>query len=431
MSPRRPSHGPAPAPAETADAPGLAARKGAVALLAAVLDRGRMADEARLSGSPQEKAEARSLADLTLRRLGQIDATLRTRVPKPPRPPVIHILRVMAAELLFNGAAPHAAVDLAVRQAKAGPGAPLAGLVNAVGRRLAEAGPPDDADAPWQTTEPWLWHRLARDWGEARAEAIARAHLTPAPIDLTLRTPGDAPALAEELGAAVLPTGGLRLPERAQITALPGYAEGAWWVQDAAASLPAQLVPEPEGARVLDLCAAPGGKTLQLAAAGARVTALDISEPRAARLRENLARARLEAEVVVADARAWEPPAPFDAILLDAPCSATGTMRRHADLQHRFDPAALSELTALQFGLLARALGWLAPGGALVYATCSILKAEGEEIVATALAEGRAELCAVGGPFATPEGTLRTLPDLWPELGGLDGFFAARLRAPG
>ncbi len=391
-----------------------------------------MADEARLAGSGPERAEARALADLTLRRLGEIDGILAARVPKPPRAPVIHILRVMVAELLFRGGAAHAAVDLAVRQAKAGGGERLAGLVNAVGRRLAADGPPSPApDAAWTNADPWLWHRLEKDWGAARTQAIAAAHLVPAPIDLSLRDPADAEPLAAELGAAQLPTGGLRLRDRPQISALPGYAQGAWWVQDAAASLPAQLIPELEGSRVLDLCAAPGGKTLQLAAAGAQVTALDVSETRLSRLRENLARTGLAAEIVTADARAWTPEAPFPAILLDAPCSATGTLRRHPDLQHRFAPESLAELIELQRTLLRRAWDWLAPGGVLVYATCSVLKAEGEDQAAEFVAEIGAERLAVDGPagaFASATGDLRTLPDLWPERGGLDGFFAARFR---
>ncbi|GMG83415.1 transcription antitermination factor NusB [Paralimibaculum aggregatum] len=414
--------------------PGLAARQGAVSAIAAVLDRGRMFEETRFSGDPAERAEARALADLTLRRLGEIDTALAERVPKPPRAPVIHILRVMAAELMFRQTGPHAAVDLAVRQAKAGPGARLAGLVNAVGRRLAAEPPAPAKDAGWRNMAGWLWHRLGTDWGRERALAIAAAHLVLPPVDLSLRTPGDAEALAVELEAEALPTGGLRLAARPQISALPGYAQGAWWVQDAAASLPATLIPEPAGKRVLDLCAAPGGKTMQLAAAGARVTALDISEARMARLAENLARVGLEAGTVVADALDWAPETRFDAVLLDAPCSATGTVRRHPELPRRFEEGAaesLAKLTALQDRLLDRAWDWVAPGGCLVFATCSLLKAEGEDRARAFAARSGAERLPVTGPFATPEGDLRTLPDLWPERGGMDGFFAARFRRPG
>lgn len=394
-----------------------------------------MLDDAKMSGSPAEKAEARALADLALRRLGEIDTILAERVPKAPRAPAIHILRVMAAELLFSEGRAHAAVDLAVRQAKAGPAARLAGLVNAVGRRLSSEPPVPARDAPWRNTPGWLWHRMSEDWGASRTEAMATSHLAPPPTDLTLRDPGDRAALAEELQGELLPTGGLRVHRRPQITALPGFRQGAWWVQDAAASLPAQMLTEIAGRRVLDLCAAPGGKTLQLAAMGSRVTALDVSEARLRRLRENLARTQLTAEIVVADALAWEPSEPFDAILLDAPCSATGTIRRHPDLPQRFDPATLPELVSLQARLLRRAWEWLKPDGRIVYATCSLLRAEGEDQIAAFLSEvgavrDRVRLAAAE-PFLTKDGDLRTLPDAWPARGGLDGFFAACLRRAG
>lgn len=409
--------------------PGLAARQEAVQILAAVLDRGRIPDEARLPGTAPERAEAQSLADLAFRRLGEIDAGLARLVARMPRPPVIHVLRVMAAELAFGRGAAHAAVDLAVRQVKAGPSAKLSGLVNAVGRRLAGGAltPLEGAEAARANTPSWLARRLEADWGP-QAEAIMAAHLAAAPIDLTLRAAADAGPLATELGAEWLPTGGLRLATRPQISALPGFEAGAWWVQDAAASLPVQLMAPRAGERVLDLCAAPGGKTLQLAAAGARVTALDISEARLGRLRENLSRTGLGAETVAADALAWEPEAPFDAILIDAPCSATGTIRRHPDLPHRFDPRTLPDLLALQERLIDRAWGWLAPGGRLVFATCSLFRAEGED-QADRLAATGADPLPADLPFAR-EGRIRTLPSDWPDRGGLDGFFAAAFRRP-
>jgi 16S rRNA (cytosine967-C5)-methyltransferase len=286
-------------------------------------------------------------------------------------------------------------------------------------------------DAPALNMPGWLAGALARDWGPDAARAAAEAHLSPAPHDLTPAAPGDAAALADELEARLLPTGTVRLTTRPQLSALPGYAAGAWWVQDAAAALPARLVPRGAG-RVLDLCAAPGGKTMQLAAAGARVTALDLSEPRMGRLRENLRRTGLQAETVTADALEWRPEAPYDAILLDAPCTATGTIRRHPDLPHRTDGSALAELTALQARLLDRAWGWLAPGGVLVFCTCSLLRAEGEAQADAFLARTPdAALASIALEDAIPpdfvaEGRLRTRPDGWPELGGLDGFFAAR-----
>lgn len=393
-----------------------------------------MLDEHGASGP--ERAEARGLADMTLRRLGQVDDALVRFVRRPPAGPGRQVLRLMAAELLFAGTAPHAAVDIAVRLAgESKATARLSGLVNAVGRRLAERGAEIVAgqDAASLAMPGWLSDALARDWGAEAARAIAGVHLSPAPHDLTPKVAGDADALAEELGARVLPTGTIRLPGRPQITALPGYAAGAWWVQDAAAALPAVLIPEPDGRRILDLCAAPGGKTMQLAAAGARVTALDASAPRMERLAENLSRTGLAAEAILADALEWQPESPFDAILLDAPCTATGTIRRHPDLPHRTDGSGVPGLTALQARLLDRAFGWLRPGGVLVFCTCSLLRAEGEAQADAFLARTPEAVAApitdtdgVPPEFVDEAGRLRTRPDLWAARGGLDGFFAAR-----
>ena len=413
--------------------PGLAARRAALALLEDVLGRGAMLAEQ--GGSGPERAEARGLADLTLRRLGQVDDVLGRFVERPPPGAGRQVLRLMATELLFAGTPPHAAVDLAVRLARGGKGtARLAGLVNAVGRRLAEDGAAiiSGQDAPALAMPGWLAGALARDWGAQAARAIAEAHLEPAPHDLTLRGPGDADALAAELGGRVLPTGTVRLAGRPQLSALPGYAAGAWWVQAAAAALPARLIQAPAGRRVLDVCAAPGGKTMQLAAAGARVTALDVSEARMQRLRKNLGRTGLAAETVAADALEWRPEAPFDAVLLDAPCTATGTIRRHPDLPHRTDGSALPALVNLQARLLDRAWSWLAPGGVLVFCTCSLLRAEGEAQAAAFLARtpdaAAAPITAADAvpPELVADGRLRTRPDQWAERGGLDGFFAAR-----
>lgn len=417
--------------------PGLVAREGALHLIGSVLDRGAMLDEAGLRGSPAERAEAHGLADLTLRRLGQVDGALDRFVGKMPRPPVNHVLRLMTAELIFAGTAPHAAVDMAVRLTKRGKGtARLSGMVNAVGRRLAEhgAGIAAEQDAARLNTPDWLWTRLSDDWGDDAAREIAQAHLTPAPHDLTLANAADTAAMAREVEAEPLPTGSIRLAGRPQISALPGFAEGAWWAQDAAAALPARLIPDPEGKRVLDLCAAPGGKTMQLAAMGAQVTALDLSKRRMERVAQNLARTGLEAECVVADALKWAPDQGFDAILLDAPCSATGTIRRHPDLPRRQDGVDLKPLTGLQSQLLDRAAAWLAPGGILVFCTCSLLTAEGEDQARRFLKRhaGLARLPVQAGEagipqeFLTVEGDLRTRPDFWPERGGVDGFFAAR-----
>ncbi len=414
---------------------GLAAREGALRLIGAVLDRGAMVDDGTVSGDAATKAEARGLADLTLRRLGQIDASLSQFVQRMPAGHAGNVLRLMTTELVFAGTAPHAAVDLAVRLAKRGKnGGRVGGLVNAVGRRVAEKGAAivEGQDAARLNTPDWLWKAVSTDWGEDAAHAIAGAHLTPAPHDLTLAAAADAEPLAREIGAQVLPTGTVRLEGRAQISALPGYDAGAWWAQDAAAALPARMIPHPAGKRVLDLCAAPGGKTMQLAAAGAQVTALDRSERRMKRLSQNLDRTKLTATCVTADALSWEPEAPFDAILLDAPCSATGTIRRHPDLMRRRGGLDLAPLTDLQARLLDRAAEWLAPAGILVFCTCSLLRAEGED-QAQAFLDRHTSFARVPiapeenpGELLNDEGDLRTLPDNWTELGGLDGFFATR-----
>ncbi|OWJ89813.1 RsmB/NOP family class I SAM-dependent RNA methyltransferase, partial [Paracoccus yeei] len=262
-------------------------------------------------------------------------------------------------------------------------------------------------------------------WGEAAARAIEAAHESGAPLDLTPNgaTPGEA-----------LPTGSHRLAAGTQVSALPGYAEGHWWVQDAAAALAVRVLDPQPGEAVADLCAAPGGKTLQLAAAGARVTALDISESRLALVAQNLDRCGLTARLVAGDALDWRPDHPLDAILLDAPCSATGTIRRHPELPLIRDGAALPGLVALQARLIDHALSLLKPGGRLVYATCSLLPAEGEDQLAAALARHpgvAAEPASAPGvdpAWRTAQGGLRLRPDLWPERGGMDGFFIARLR---
>ena len=250
-------------------------------------------------------------------------------------------------------------------------------------------------------------------------------------MDLTLKDADQTADWAEALGAKVRPDGGLRLGDAKQVSALPGFADGAWWVQDASASLAARLLSPQPGARVLDLCAAPGGKTMQLAAAGAKVTALDVSEARMERVTENLARTGLKAECIVADALKWEPDAPFDSIVLDAPCSASGTLRRHPDLAFARDGSGVSALATLQATLLDRATSWLKPGGRLVFCTCSLFPEEGEE-QATAVLQRQKSLSLVPATgdwldtkWITREGTLRLRPDHWADTGGIDGFFVA------
>jgi 16S rRNA (cytosine967-C5)-methyltransferase len=323
-------------------------------------------------------------------------------------------------------------VDSAVRLVRERPKTrAMAGLVNAVGRRVADGGALWEA-APEGGLPGWIAGPVRGAWGAAALAGIEAAHLRePVPVDLTPKR--DAEGLVARLGAELLPTGSLRVARPGQISRLPGYEAGAWWVQDAAAALPARMLGPVAGRDVLDLCAAPGGKTLQLAAAGARVTALDASAARLGRLGENLARTGLAADVVVADALGWEPGRLFDAILVDAPCSATGTIRRHPDLPFVRGPADLPALTALQARLLARAWGWLAPGGRLVFCTCSLLPEEGEGQLAR-FREAHPEAAVVAPDVAGVEpgwvdahGGLRLRPDFWVERGGMDGFYAMAL----
>jgi 16S rRNA (cytosine967-C5)-methyltransferase len=345
---------------------------------------------------------------------------------KAPPTPVRHVLRLGAAGLLLLGTPDHAAVATSVALARAHGLAPFAGLVNAVLRRVAMLGPAalDGLDGPRLDTPAWLW----ASWGKL-ARQIALAHQSPAPLDLTLR-PGATPPG----GGETLPTGSIRFPPGTHVTDLPGFEAGAWWVQDAAAALPARLLAARPGERVADLCAAPGGKTAQLAATGAEVVAVERDPARLARLKQNLARCRLSAETVEADAAMWRPDTEFDAVLLDAPCSATGTIRRHPDIPHLKRPRDVVAMTGLQDRLLAAAVAMLRPGGRLIYAVCSLQTEEGPARIEAALAHEKvrhmpfaAEELADLPEARTSQGCLRTHPAMWPERGGLDGFFAARL----
>ena len=391
---------------------------------------------------PRDRAFARLLVATVLRRLGQIDALIAHCLERPLKArhaEARDLLRLGTAQLVFLGTPAHAAVSTTLELAREPEVAGAKGLLNAVLRRLARegAGLAAGQDAARLNSKKWLWESWCAAYGEAAARALAETHLEEPPLDLTPREPAARGDWAEALGAAILPTGGLRLPPGAgEVAKLAGYGEGAWWVQDAAAALPARLLGAVQGARVLDLCAAPGGKTAQLAAAGAQVTALDVSEVRLARLGANLARLGLEAETVTADARDWRPGEPFEAVLLDAPCSATGTLRRHPDIAHLKGAKDLAGLTALQDRLLANAVHTVAPGGLLVYATCSLQPEEGPARIAALLAGGAPfervplEPQEIGGLKAciTAEGDLRTLPCHLREAGGLDGFYACRLR---
>lgn len=407
-------------------AEGVKARAAAVAMLDAVLGEGRMLAEADMALPPEDRARALRLAAAVLRRLEPADRALAAHLRKRPPLRAMNILRLAAVERSL-GAPGHGVVNAAVEIARANRRtAHLAGLVNAVLRAVPEGALPGVQKLP-----RWLRQPLVHAWGREAVAGIEAAQAAEPPLDLTLRPGAEAPA------GEALPTGSLRLAAGGQVSALPGYAAGGWWVQDAAAALPARLLDAHPGERVLDLCAAPGGKTLQLAAAGASVVALDVSEARLARLRENLARTGLTAEVVAADALDWQPGEAFDAILLDAPCSATGTIRRHPELPFVKDGSDLPALVTLQARLLDRALGWLKPGGRLVFATCSLLPEEGEGQLAGALARHpglaveRADLPGVEPGWWGEAGGLRTRPDFWAERGGMDGFFMARLRAAG
>ena len=414
-------------------------RDAAFALIAAVLDRGRSLDDALEALPPMEardRAAAHRLAAAVLRRLGTLDAVLEPFLSRAPPVPARHVLRIGAAGLLLLNTPPHAAVATAVALARSQGLAPFAKLVNAVLRRVASAGPMalEGLDGPRLDTPAWLW----ASWGE-EARAIATAHQHEAPLDMTLTpagAPGASPDAAHPDQGAILPNGTLRLPAGTRVADVPVFAAGTAWVQDMAAGLPARLLAARPGEQVADLCAAPGGKTAQLAASGARVVAVERDQSRLGRLRVNLARLRLSAELVQADAATWQPEQTFDAVLLDAPCSATGTIRRHPDVPYLKRPRDIPALTSVQDRLITAAARLLRPGGRLIYAVCSLQPEEEAPRLAAALAAGLRH-----APFApeelsflpearTREGNLRTHPGLWADRGGMDGFFAARLMRP-
>jgi 16S rRNA (cytosine967-C5)-methyltransferase len=404
-------------------------RNAAFDLINAVVSARRSLDDAlaALGGiEPRDRAAAHRIAGSVLRRLGSLDAVLEPFLKKVPPDPVRHILRIGAASLLLLETPPHAAVATAVALTRQRGLIPFVGLVNAVLRRVAEHGAEALAqlDGPRLDTPSWLW----TSWG-AHARAIARAHLIEAPLDLSLL-----PGAAAPEGGEKLPTGSWRYPAGTRVAELAGFEQGNFWVQDAAASLPAALLAAQPGERVADLCAAPGGKTAQLAATGASVTAIELNPSRMARVAENLGRLKLSAEMIAADAATWRPATPLDAVLLDAPCTATGTIRRHPDVPHIKRPRDVQAMIAQQDRLLDAAADMLRPGGRLVYAVCSLQPEEGAPRIARALEN----LPFRAAPFTpadlpclpeaiTPEGHLRTLPSLWPGRGGMDGFFAARL----
>jgi 16S rRNA (cytosine967-C5)-methyltransferase len=443
MPDRKSSSSPAPQPS-----PGLAARRIAADIVGAVLRQKRPLDEqleqSDLASLPErDRALVRTIVATVLRRLGTLRHLLATMLEKgmpSSAPKVEDILLIGAAQILFLDVPDHASVDLSVRLAQADHHAShYSGLVNAVLRKLARDGKARLAglDTVMLDTPDWLMQRWIAQYGQTTARAIATAHTQEPALDLTVKS--DPAAWAETLNGRVLDTGTVRTIASGPIPQLAGYDDGAWWVQDAAAALPARLLGDVRGKSVADLCAAPGGKTAQLAQAGAQVTAVDRSAPRLERVRQNLARLQLNAEIVRADAAAWQG-GPFDAILVDAPCSSTGTIRRHPDIPWLKSEADLVKLVALQTRLLDHATTLLKPGGTLVYCTCSLEAEEGENQIAALLGRNpglrrspiRADEVAGHAELLTPEGELRTLPCYWayvaePRMGGLDGFYAARI----
>jgi 16S rRNA (cytosine967-C5)-methyltransferase len=416
------------------------ARRAALDVLGDVLRRKHAFDEAFAERADAAGLEARdrafvhNLCATALRRLGQIDDVISAYIERqlPRSATAVHdILRLGATQLLFLGTPAHAAVNESVELAAAHDLGGFKGLVNAVLRRIADEGPArlKAQDAARINTRTWLWDSWCSAYGEARARRIAEAHLAEAPLDITVRK--DATEWAAKLDAEVLPTGSLRRKAGGQVPDLPGFAAGAWWVQDAAAALPARLFGNLSGKIVFDLCAAPGGKTAQLAALGAKVYAVDSSTPRLRRLEENLARLWFTAEIVAIDASVWAPDVLADGVLLDPPCTATGTIRRHPDIPHLKSPANMAALIALQNRLLGNAAELAKPGGLLVYCTCSLQADESEARIAEFLA-ARADYERV--PIAASElgipaeaitaaGEVRTTP-----AEGFDGFYIARLR---
>ena len=410
-----------------AQPPGIHARRAALRLLDAVLRRGETLDVAFGAATSdirkfEDKALARAIASETPRWLVDLDALIdsATRQNLPDDAKARQVLRLMLAQWLRLGTPPHAVIATGLPLLSGGPRRLAHGVFSTLTKREAKL-----------PKAPTLPDAVAARWGE-RAQAIAAGLAEPPPLDLTLRETAQTEHFKTQLAADSLMPGHLRLPRGAAVETLPGFEAGAWWVQDLTASLPARLLGAGEGRTALDLCAAPGGKTLQLAAQGWKVTALDIMKRRLDLLKANLKRTGLSAGTIRADALKWEPKHRYDSILIDAPCTATGTARRHPDVLHRIGARQIEELTELQTALLERAQGWLKPGGTLVYAVCSLEREEGEDQAARVALDPvpitQDEL--PDGLQPTSEGWLRTDPGMLSDQGGMDGFFIARWRAP-
>ncbi len=426
-------------------------RRIAVTILNTVLRQETALDDA-LNAHPEigrlatrDRAFVRLLTTTVLRRLGQIDALIRYCLDRPLKAKFAEaedLLRLGIAQLLFLDTPPHAAVSTTLALATTPRTAGQKGLINAILRRLDREGRDlvAEQDAARLNTPDWLWQSWSEAYGKKTARKIAEASLSEPPLDLTVKSKGKdwlQRMTDEGLKARLLPGGSLRLKQAGDVRRLPGYERGKWWVQDAAAALPARLLGDVEGLKVIDLCAAPGGKTAQLAAAGAKVTAVDRSAGRLRRLSENLERLNLSVEVVAANATKWQPKKPVDAVLLDAPCSATGTLRRHPDIARLRKAEDLASVVELQGKLLDAAVEMVKSGGLLVYATCSLQPEEGPERIAALLKERRdlerapvtaAELDEALADCITAEGDLRSLPSHLSDLGGMDGFYACRLK---
>ncbi len=417
---------------------GLPARRAAHHLLMQITGEGRLMAELVAAGAladlpPEDRARAQRLASDALRGLDRADRMLKPYLKKAPPPHVMNALRLGVIELC-SGEAAHgvvnAYVEIVARNKRT---QSMKGLANAVLRKVADEGPDGWAARPVPLTPGWLRQPLVAAWGREAVTAMEAAHFAGAPLDLTAK--GDPQTVADATGGTVLRTGSVRLSGGHQVSTLPGYDSGDWWVQDAAAAIPVKLLGDVAGLTVLDLCAAPGGKTLQLAAGSADVMAVDLSERRMARVAENLARVGLAANTVIADAFAFDQGG-FDAVLLDAPCSATGTIRRHPDLPYAKDGSEFGALIDQQERLIDHALTLLRPGGRLVFCTCSLLPDEGEVQVEDALTRhpgltvAPIEVQGVEPEWRTEEGGLRLRPDYWPDLGGMDGFYMAVLTKP-
>ncbi len=420
-------------------------RNSAVEIIEAVIDRKRALDDAEKNASrfgslsSRDRALTIAIVKTTLRHLGEIDAIIDAYLEKPlgkKSGSIRHIIRTGLAQFLFLGIPEHAAVSETVDLCVGSGGMPYKKLVNAILRRATREGRAllETLDAAKLNTPAWLWDRWVRTYGADTTRAIATAHMDEPPLDLAVKE--DGPGWAKKLNGEFLPTGAVRIRPKGVISEIEGFAEGAWWVQDTAAQLPVRLLGDVSELNVIDLCAAPGGKTMELAALGARVTAVDRSEKRLERVRENLERTGLFAETVAADAATWRPEHLADVVLLDAPCSSTGTIRRHPDIAYTKSTGDIEKLAGVQQRLLEAAVEMVKPGGIIVYCSCSLEPEEGENRIADLIASGAGVKewpvtnVEAGGftDLLNENGQLRTLPSHMIDMGGMDGFFAARLK---